>query len=608
MSSSTDFQQVYNRYQDAKANRQRYKPLWDRISPLVGIDVQPNYMWNNGQQSKSTQLDQFIDDPTSALSVNQAGDYLMGIMWGTGERAFKLVPSRYVKEIDAQADQTMGDYYTFATEQALYHINHAEAGFNNAMRSYAYDQFAFGTSGIGAFPNEDFKNGVSHNALIFGNFGVDNMAIDEGKGSVVDTVFAVYNWRVAQIVAYFCTKNGGEDPKVLSTLPNDIQEAYAKGDWNRYFTLVFGVFPRANYNPKMKGKRGTRYRGVWFMESDNQSHFFKEEDYKTKPISVCRQIKIRGETWGRSSGTLLLSTISSLNFIVGEVIEVIEKMNEPPLGITSNALFGDSVLDTSSQGLTVFQQSLKGQESIFPLYDVGNPKELIEFLIPYLEGKITTAFKVDILLDFNSAKDMSATESLQRYAIRGRSLSGMLLQQKTEFLIPNTNRSIQILWDVGELGLNPTNNPDGAKVLKKKGKAGRVIPAPILEVISKGLAWYEIQFNNELEKLVRTEAIQNLLQIIQAVGAIQPLYPDIVHSIDWYKMMEDINANLPTGNQIMLSAEKFKQAVMASAQQMQAAQQQDAQLKNAQASSQIQLNQARTQHLNAQTPQATGGF
>lgn len=553
-------------YSDLKTEWEKKKPDWEDIAHFVGIGVDVDYIQNKGQKASSRDPDEYVDDPTSAISVNQAGDYLMGIMWGTGDRVFDIIPSRYVTElVDAAA---VKDYYDFATNQALYHMNHEQAGFSTAMRPYVYDQFSFGTSGVGAFKNQSFMTRIEENALIFRDYGVDNTMIDEGKSGQVEIVFSVYNWRVNRIAGEFCKTDGGIDQAKVATLPKPIREAYASGDYNKYFQIVFGFYPREDYDPKLKGKRGTRYKGVWFMDQGQDNEIFFEEDFADRPIAVARAIKVRGETYGRASGTMLISTIRSVNFMVGTSIEIIEKMANPSLGMLNNAIFGDSVLDTSPDGITIFNSALasatKGNP-VFPLYDVGDPSAILQFLVPYLNEKIVTAFKVDSLLDFASAKEMTATESLQRYAIRGKSLAGFLLQQKNEFLVPIAKRSISLLFSMGELGVNPLTAQALANQLRSNGRDNRVIPEAVLQVVESGRPWYELRWNNELEKLTRTETIQNLIQIIQAITAIAALYPDIIHAVEWYELLKDINDNLDYNTKILISAKDFKDKIAAAA-------------------------------------------
>lgn len=592
-----DLQNVQELWSAMKTNGERYMPIWKDISKVTGITVNPDYLWKNNEAKAGTQLDEYVDDPTSAICVNQAGDYLIGIMWGTGDGVVDMVPSRYVLEL---IDKALVDpWYNFITNQLLYHMNHADAGFHTALRPYAYDQSAFGNSGIGSFKNKDFINRTADNALIFRSYGIDNTRIDEGKNGTPEYVGTTYHWKVNRIIGEMAMNDGVLDAEKFNKLPRQIKNAYNNGNYNEEFNLVCLIFPRTDFDPKLKGKRGTRYRGAWFMDGGNDSNIFYEEDFSEKPISWARAINVRGEVYGRASGTLVLSTIKAGNFIVGTVIEILEKMSNPALGMFNNALFGDSVLDTSPNGLTIFNNALAGatQSPMFPMYDVGNPEGIIKFLVPYLNEKVTTAFKVDALLDFSSAKEMTATESLQRYVIRGKSLSGMLQQQKIECLEPLTKRSASILMSIGEFGIDPNTDASRAHALTEAGKPERVIPQAVLDCIAAGRPWFELKWNNELEKLTRTQAVQNLIQILQTIIAVAAVYPDIIEAVNWYKLIKDINENLDANNEILMPEKEFKAKIAAIAERRAMA----LQLQAGQAAGQIQKDTASAAKLNAES-------
>lgn len=598
MTKDEDFATVRKIYTELKTNGERYKPLWERISQVTGISVQPDYMWTN-QGSKARQLDEYVDDPTSAISVNQAGDYLVGIMWETGENVFKIKPSRYVKQLVAL--QTVQDWYAYATDQTLYHMNHTDAGYVAALQPYAYDQFSFGTSGIGIFKNQAFLQGIDENCLVARNYGIDNTRIKDGKSGSADYGFAMYHWSVNRIISEFCTVSGTIDNLLFAQMPEAIQNAWQQKNFTTEFDLVFLWMPREDFDPKLAGMRGMKWRGVWFMDTGNASNrIFCEESFRDRPVNIARMIKVRGEDYGRSSGTLLLSSISSVNYMFAITQEILEKMANPALGAFGNAIFGDSVLDTSADGLTIFnQQFMDGKNPpVFPIHDVGDPEPIIKFLMPYLNEKITTAFKVDALLDFNSAKDMTATESLQRYNIRGKSLAGILIRQKNERLIPDVRRAISICWECGELGVNAAKHPDVAAARKKLQRQEQIIPPAVLQVMASGKPWYELQFNNELEKLLKTQKIQALVQLIQSITAIAALYPDIIHAVDWYALLEDINDNLDVDAKIMVSAADFKKIIQSAA---------DARAQQAKAQGMEQMAGAAKDGANAQQLIASAG-
>jgi len=540
----TEDQNYIELFKDSKTIRSDNVSWWSDISNLCGITIDEQY-FDSGESSANKTPDEDIYDPTAALSVIQSGDYLDGIMWGTGEEAVTLEPSEMVLQ---DADKSsLKPYFEFRTKQLLNNMNSREAGFSAARKPYFYSQMSFGTSGIGVFKNADYP-AQEENPYFFRSFGVDNMTIAEGKNGLVDIIFLVYHWKVCQIMEEF-----DYDEKVI---PKCVLDEYKSGGYNKKFTVVQGVIPRKSYDRGLKGKLGTKYKGIWFLDKEQENIFFKE-DFRRLPVGVCRAIKIQGNPWGRSSGSLLSSTIKSSNYMVDQAIQTIEKMNDPALGTFNNALFGDSVIDTSSGGLVTFNEALavKGQNPMFQLHDVGDPTGLISFLLPYLNDKITTGFKVDMLLDFSSAKEMTATESMQRYAIRGKSLAGLLGQEKNEMLDVVVERCIQIEDDNGLAGVDPTDE----LMIKEKTNIDRldmVMPEAVARAMKEGKRWYKVVYNNELEKMVKTEGLERIMQLINGISMLMSLYPQMGEAVQWYDLFNDINEAL--GVSYIKDADEFK--------------------------------------------------
>lgn len=556
-----DFENIQGLYAALKINRERNLPLWNSISKITGINVDPNGSLP-GKTTQGEQKDECVDDPTSAISVNQAGDYMWGIIWGNGDGVLSLVPSDDVLEEATEAELTQ--YYNWRTKKLLGHMNHSEAGLATAGKSYCYDQFSFGTSGIGVFPNQAYKSGIEESLLVFREYGIDNLVIDEGNNGLIDIIFVPYKWRVNRIVGQFAKEKGVVNAKLLRNLPQSIQDAYNNKDFNQEFNIVHGIIPREDYDPKLQGKRGAKYRGIWFLDESADAPFY-EEDYRRIPIGVCRAIKFRGEVYGRSCGTILLATIRSVNYMVGKVIEIVEKQAAPALGIWGNAIVGDGVLDSSSEGVTVFNREFASAgDPVFKLHDIGDPANIIKFLIPYLNEKITTAFKIDVLLDFNDKSNKTATEMLQRAIIRDRSLSGMLQQQKNEMLEPAVHRSISIEDEVDD-GVDKGLFKEISDVLIGRGKGERIIPTAVLNCRKRGKCWYKIRWNNALDKLTRAEKLEALMQMLNVVTALAALNPAILEAIDWYKLLMDFKNALNLQGEFFCTADEFKAKIAAAA-------------------------------------------
>lgn len=547
---------IIKRYNECDTEKQKYVPLWREISKYTGIKVDPDDTKNEGDD-----LDSYTLDPTTSLSTVQSADYLKGIIIGTGEKGFEIMPSDDVLElVDISA---VKQWYEYITGVVLREINHPCSGFHTAFQSYFYDQVAFGNSGIGTFKNE-LKNNPSANALIFREYGVDTMAIDEGKNGVIDIIFNKYKWRTNQFVAEFCFRNGEFDSKMFEKLPEEVKSAYNSGQLNKEFKVVQGIMPNEEYNPEKLGIAGAKYHGAWFLDGAKDKVFF-EEDFKERPISFGRPVKVRGEIYGRAYGTMLLSSIRCVNEIVNGLMITLDKMRDPAVGVWGDAVNGDGVIDTSAGSLTTFDPTkLNGNTPIFPLQDIGDPSKLIQFLLPYLNEKLATAFKVDLLLDFSSASNMTATESLQRYSIRNKSILGLIIQQINDVYIPTIQRAISILWDMGRLGVMP--DEEYAAELQSKGLTERIIPESVLEAIKSGKTWYKITFNNEVEKISNTDKIDNLTQLLQIMQGLLAVNPQLAQAVDWYSLLNDVSGALGFDTAIM-SEREFKKQIEAQAQQ-----------------------------------------
>ncbi len=561
-----DFDNIRDFYNQLKSSRAEHESLWEDISNFTSLVVHPSN-YNGDRPNVDRQVDEYIDDPTSAISVFQSGDYLNGIVWGVGGEAFELEPSDTV--LDNASREELSPWFKWVTKRVLQHLNHPESGLSSALKAYFYDQQAFGTSGIGIFENPDFKRGVAEHALICRGYGVDNIAIDEGKNGLIEYVFVVYRWRTNRIVNEFAVKNGVVDSGLLAKLPQSVRQAYEKNEINTEFQVVHGIYPREDFNPRLKGKRGAKYVGVWFLDSKDND-IFAEEDYRTMPIAVCRQIKVRGEVYGRSAGTILLSSIKTVNYMVGQVMEILEKMNEPGLAIENNALLGDSVLDSSSGSLTVLNSGATSgsKNPIFPLYDVGDPTGIINYLIPYLNSKIATAFKIDLLIDFNNQQQMTAAESTQRYIIRGQALAGTLSQQMTEMVFVVARRAISLLLDMGLLGVDPSNDA-AVRAMSEAGRADRIIPQAVMDAIKGGYQWFVVKPNERMRKMLQTEKMESLMQFANGIMMLAQMNPAILGAVDFYKLLSDWAFELGVDVSYLIGAAEFE-ALQMQQQQMQA--------------------------------------
>lgn len=572
-----DFNRIKAHYESLEADREANMKQMREIARFAGIRADSSDFNSSPAAGRNPQgdLDEDVYDPTAAIAVNQSGDFLSGVLWHPD--AVDLVPSRYI--LNKVSSDEVDEFYRFVTKQLLFHINHSQSGFMTAIRPYSYDQAGFGTSGISAFANPAFMDGGEDNAILFNNFGVDRLSIAEGKNGRVETVFITYWWTATRIVQELGIDDDGDvTDRSLGRLPNAVRQRFNKKDDTKLFKVVFGAFPRDNFKPGLRGRRGKKYSGVWFMP-DERSGIIEELDFAQFPVPVARAVRIRGEKYGRSPGTILLSAIRGVNFMLGSAFDVVDKLHMPPLGIFGSAISGDNVLDTSANSLTVFnQEGLGGQNPVFNIADVGDPSPILNFLVPFLNEKITTGFKLDSVLDLGTDRDVTATESLQRFSIRGKTMSGILVQQKIEMIEPIVHRCVEILQRTGELGINSKLGADALRMAELRGNME--VPAVVQELMDAGLPWYEIRFNTDMEKLLRTEKVDGLLELLNVVGAVSNIKPETTQMLDEYNAVDEFKDNRTHNSRAIKSRDDYE-AILQAAQQAQQQAQQLQQLQDA---------------------------
>jgi hypothetical protein len=136
----TAFSNIKKRYQELKAERDKYVSQWEEVSKYVGIKVKPQENFTQAESSKE-ELDKLTEDPTAALSVQQSADYMKGIMWVNGNDVISLEPSdELLQTVNSEA---VNPWFEYASNQLLAQMNHSNAGLNSALSSYSYDQQAF---------------------------------------------------------------------------------------------------------------------------------------------------------------------------------------------------------------------------------------------------------------------------------------------------------------------------------------------------------------------------------------------------------------------------------------------------------------------------------
>lgn len=547
---------VLQRYEDCKTERQKNIKLWKDVNKYVAIasDIASEF---EDSVDESKQRDKYINDPTAYIATTQLTDYLVGLIWGTGEDVLALEPNDYILNQVSNSDE-LNEFYRHATAVTLREFNHEEAGFLGALTSFIQGQVNYGTSGAGCYPSKEYIEGQAENILQFNNYGVYNSCFDEGKNGKISVVYSVRHWRLARIIDEFAVKEEGIDEELFNKLPKEIKDAYDKKEYNKKFKIIHGILPHKDYSVGKIGKKGTKYKGFWFTEESKKIFF--EEYYREMPAAVCRSIRIANKIYGASFATLAITSIKLLNYIAGKAIRNAEKMTDRPKGYFSGSLPAGEIIDTSADGLTPFKDQSDGKPPIFDIDEVGDISALVNILIPKAEKDISTIFKIDRLLDFNAEVAMTATESMQRFNIKSKSEIGIIIQILHEFLLPILYRGISVLEEAEAFGVR-YDSPD-AQELILKGKQKFVVPEVVQNAIDNNKRWYKIKFRNSINQIINAEKFEWLSNFILLFAQLLNLDPVLSEAVKSYNLLAFAKQILNFGNEdFMKSKADFEDAV-----------------------------------------------
>lgn len=537
--SSQEEKLVVEKYSELKKERTKYVPRWKEVQNYVAITNNISSEFEN-ENKESKEKDIYINDPTGFICTNQAGDYLAGILWNL--EAITLEPTDEIKKNAGVSD--LSEFYKKATKITLEQMNSTDAGFLSILKSYGYDQFSYGTSGIGVFRSKEYDEQQTECCLNFKAYGVHNSCFDEGANNKINVIYTVYDWSVNRIIEEFCITDGEFNQQAFDDLPEKIRNSYTAGKLNEKHKLVFGILPNKFYRLEKRGKIGAKFKGYWFIEGEGK--VFNVEYFSELPVAVCRFIRVNNQVYGESSGTLAISSIKMLNHIMGDAIDNIEKITDAPLGVVSGALVAGNVLNRTAGSVTTFnpQAIANGQTPIFPIAQAGDISAVVNFLLPMLNKNITNIFKIDQLLDFNNQTAMTATESSYRMSIRGKSISGVLSQQKDECIEPVCHRAIAIIKDAGLYGQSIDEmkaliqSPEDAVMVEYAIKENDFIPQAVADAMRDNKRWYKLKFNGELEKLCNAELYEAIGRFLQYFASLLQMKPEIINTINEYEFLE----------------------------------------------------------------------
>lgn len=514
----------YKKYKDHFTSLKSARKTWDTMYQTLGEYISLTEQNFEGQPANGEFLYDEVFDSKGAYAAINSASVLSGMLW-QGSAAQSI----YIKEPSDLENPTTeeAEYYDYITNKIVNAFDDPRAGFLLAWDEYMLDQIIFGTSGIGVEAGTD-------SLLKFSPYGVKEMYIDEGARGKVTDIFLFYEWPVKRVVSEYGIDN----------VTDKVKQKYEQGKLNDTVKILVCLVPREHF----KAEAGALAMPIMSLHMEYDScHALRESGYSELPIKVARFRKLNYEKYGRSNGMFALSDIKEKNILAEMFIVATEKSLDMPKGVMNDSVLG-STIDTSAGAINVFNATaVSGNAN--PIFDIGTVPNVQIALerMRELDESIAQHFYIDRLLDFNNDTQMTFGEAQIRAGRSNASLAGLFARQINEAITPTVDRGVNILFQMGELGVIKGSEQHRMRVAE--GKEFMLIPDRLIERLDAGQDIYNIGYRTQASNASRSEEYIAIIDVIGFTLQAMQVDPDIRLRVDLdeaVKRVSDIRG-LPVG-------------------------------------------------------------
>lgn len=555
---NTRVQHILNRYEEYK----REKRVWFPLYELIGKWVLTRKQHFQTEPIPGEMLNSQVDDDTAINALTIMASTFVGTLWPNGAKTIRISPPFGLEDDLGFETEAVKDYYQFVTRQMVYYMDHPKAGFISALEEYFIDQGAFGTSGIFTEEVEDPDCPLSFRAI-----DVKSSSIDENKSGFVDTLFTEMCYTLRQMV----------DEYGYDILHDDWKKLYVQGDVTTKVKVLRVIEPRRVKDPN---SFGNKKMDVASIHIDIEKHtILRESGYHEQPMAVGRFTRAIGEKYGRSPAMAALPSILEINAIREAGILAVEKQLDPPLLVRDDGTMGGGRIDTSPGGITVVSDSgrVNGtSRPIEPMFLVGELQSTMG-RITELTEIIKNHFFQDRLLDLNNETRMTLGEANIRNRLRGQTLNTIYSRQMAEVLVPIIERTFNILYRRGLLGVIPGSEMEQQMIAT--GETYREIPEAVAKRIEKRRDVFRIEFISPAMRIMQTEEVEGIEYLTTFAGNIAAVKPEALDSLDIDFIMRRVQELSGAPREAVYSTENIKKT-REQRQQMQEAMMQQEQMRN----------------------------
>ena len=496
------------------------RSIW--LTQSTGGNPNPNNM------TRGRQINSAIADPTATLAVRVCAAGLMSGLASPSRPWFKVIPAIRKTEIDAAAR-----VYLDEIEDRIYTVI-AGSNFYNSFAQECEDLCVFGTAPSIIYEDEE-------DLIRLYNPAVGEYYLASSSTFRVNGLYRLFVMTVAQIVDFFGVEN----------CPKDIQELWNQKGNSLEVERQVAHSIEPNFALDADGT-GTipgnfAWREVYWVYGADSTQPLSKRGFVDQPFTASRWAIQSNDAYGRSPGMDILPDVMQLQVMTRRMAEAIEKQVRPPL-VGSMELKNKPT--STLPGHLTYVSDLQNA-GIRPIYQINPDIQAMTMNIQAIENRIQIGMFNDLflMLEQKTSDEMTAYEVAQK------------IQEK-----------LQVLGPVIEGLISESLKPKLKRIFNILKRKGLIEPPP---ASLQGIP-LDIEFVSMLALAQKAAATGGMERLVQIVGNMVAVYPDVKYNINADAFVREYNELLGNPQKILNGPQEVaaikQQAQQEAQQQQQAAQ------------------------------------
>jgi hypothetical protein len=469
-----------------KKKRQTYEDVWADIMDHCAPDLK-GYL-NIDQKDDGTKKDDVIydDDPKENCMKCASG------IWASNSSPSRPWMSRKMKIKKLNEISEVREWTDTVTE--IDYDNLRESNFYPSMFNIYWQMVAVGTAAMIIDPDYD----TIYNCIPL-NVGEYWLGVN-GKNQI-DTLFREFKLMVSEMKDVFDEEN----------IPDKLLKTITEGNpMGEECTIIHVIAPDKHKIAPFKKP----YVSAYYLVAQHEGKFLQVKGYSRKPFAASPWFRLHGETYGKlNPGRNMLSNCKQLQSMVYDYCKAVQMVIDPPTQGSSD-LVENNEISSIPGGHTVINPMQPG-EKLEALFEIRPDIAAQWQSIQDKKQQIASGFLIDLFMAMSMRmdKDMTAQEV--------REISG----EKMLALAPALDNMQQLLSDILD-------------IIFDYSIAAGVYPPPPEEIQGEEI---KVDYVSALAQAQKMVDLSRIDQVLMYVERIAQYYPDILHKVDFFQLIDEVN-------------------------------------------------------------------